>query len=187
MVMFACMYSNSKICVEKSKKAWNYNLSVNFHNFVVVSYSHADCVVVRSNLFLLVEWLFDSKLLLNGHVVTQNYNLVVFYSEATKNKSHDYLIRHAKKTTVLKIPMQFRSNFNYMANQFDCFIEICNIRTIIFGYWTYFLSQFTFKIHLAWNAFDCLLWLRGPGVMMVNIGGRVVPLNIAFSSSRNAT
>ena len=77
------------ICVDKSKKAWKHNLFVIFHKFVVVSYSHADSVAVRLNHFLLVEWLFDVKVLLNGHAVMQNYVFVVFQSKATKNNSHD--------------------------------------------------------------------------------------------------
>ena len=66
------------------KKAWKHSLSVNLPNFVLVSYSHADCVAVRSNHFLWVEWLFDAKVLFNGHAVTQNYVFVVFQSEATE-------------------------------------------------------------------------------------------------------
>ena len=65
-------------------------------------------------------------------------------------------------------------------------IEICNTHTITVGYQTYFFSHFTFKLLLAWNVFDCLLWVQGSGVMMVNIGTRVAPVNIAFYSSRNA-
>ena len=70
-------------------KAWKHSLLVNFHKFDVVSYSHADSAAVRSNHFLLVERLFDVKVLPNGHAVTQNYVFVVFQSEATKNNSHD--------------------------------------------------------------------------------------------------
>ena len=86
----------------------------------------------------------------------------------------------------MKIIMQFRTNVNYMATISDCLIQICNTHTITFGYQTHFLSQFTFKLHLARKAFDCLLWALGPGVMMVNSGTRIAPVNIAFSSSRNA-
>ena len=67
-----------------------------------------------------------------------------------------------------------------------CLIDVCSTHTITFGYQTHFSSQFTFKLHLAWNVFGCLLWLWGAGVMMVNIGTRVAPVYIAFSSSRNA-
>ena len=67
----------------------------------------------------------------------------------------------------------------------DCLIEICNTHTITFGYQTHFFSQFTFELHLAWNVFGCLLWVWGPGVMMVNIATKVALVNIAFSSSRN--
>ena len=65
-----------------AKKAWKHRFSVNFDNFVVVSYSYADSVAVCSNHFLLVECLFDAKVLLNGHSVTQNCFFVVFQSEA---------------------------------------------------------------------------------------------------------
>ena len=69
----------------------------------------------------------------------------------------------------------------------DCLTEICSFQTINFGYQTHFFSQFTFKLHLAWNVSDCSLWVYGPGVMMVDTGTRVAPVNIAFSSSRNVT
>ena len=91
-VSIVCMLHN----VDKPKKAWQHSLSVNFHKFVVVSYCHADSVALRSNHFLLGEWLFDAKVLINSHAVTQNYVFVVFQSEATKNNSHDYWIRHTR-------------------------------------------------------------------------------------------
>ena len=81
--------------------------------------------------------------------------------------------------------MQFRTYVKYMAYISDCSIEIFNIHSFTFGYQTHFFSQFTVKLHLAWNAFDCLLWVEGPAVMMVNIGTRVGPVNIAFCSSKN--
>ena len=152
----------------------------------MVSYSYADFVAVRSNNFLLVEWLFDAKVLLNGYVATQNYVFIVFQSEATKNNSHDLFIKHIKETIVMKIFMHFRTNVNYRTYISDCLIEICNTHTVTFGYQTHFFSQFTFQLHLAWNVFDCLLWVWGAGVMMVNIATIVEPVNIAFSSSRNA-
>ena len=89
IILYACLYSNAMICVDEPEKSSKHILSVNFHNFVVVSYSHADSVAVRSNHYLLVEWLFDAKVLLNGHALTQNYVFVVFQSEATKDNSHD--------------------------------------------------------------------------------------------------
>ena len=141
---------------------------------------------MRSNDFLLVEWLFDAKVLLNGYAVTQNYVFVVFQSEATKDNSHDLLIKLIKKTIVMKIFMQFRTNVNYMAYISHCLMEICNTHIITFGYQTHFFSQFTFELHLAWKVFDCLLWVWGPGVMMVNTATIFAPVNIAFSSSRNA-
>ena len=152
-----------------AKKAWQHCLSVNFHKDFVVSYSYADSVAVRSNNFLLVEWLFDAKVLLNSYAVTQNYVFVVFQSEATKNNSHDLLIKHIKETIVMKVFMQFKKNVNYMAYTSDCFIEICNTHTITFGYQTHFFSQLTFELHLAWNVLDCFLWVWGSRVTMVNI------------------
>ena len=152
----------------------------------MVSYSYADSFAVRSINFLLVEWLFDAKVLLKGYAVTQNYVFVVFQSEATENTSHDLLIKHIKETKVMKTFMQFRTNVNYMAYVSECLIEICNTHTITFGYQFLFFSQFTFEFHLAWNVFDCLLWVWGQGVMMVNIATKVAPMNIAFSSSWNA-
>ena len=82
IIFYACLYSTSKICVDKPKKAWKHSASVNFLYFFVVSYSHADSVAVLSNHFLLVEWLFDAELLLNAHAVTQNFVFKVFQSEA---------------------------------------------------------------------------------------------------------
>ena len=40
-------------------------------------------------LYLLFEEIFDAKVLLIGHAVTQNYVIVVFQTEATKNKSKE--------------------------------------------------------------------------------------------------
>ena len=145
MILYACLYSNAMICVHEPKKAWKHSLFGNFHKFVAVSYSHADSVAVRSNHFLSAEWLFDAKVLLNGPAVTQNHIFVVFRSQATKNNSDEYLIRHAKESIVMKILMQFRTNVNYMAKISDCLIEICYTHTITFGYQTHFPSQFTFK------------------------------------------
>ena len=86
----------------------------------------------------------------------------------------------------MKIFMHFRTNVNYMAYISDCLIEICNTQTITFGYQTHFFSPFSFELHLAWNVSDCLLWIWGPGVMMVNIATIVAPVNTHFPSSRNA-
>ena len=62
------------------------------------------------------------------------------------------------QTILMKIIMQFRTNVNYMANASNCLIEICNTHTITFGCQTHFLSQNAFKLQLARNAFDSLLW-----------------------------
>ena len=73
-----------------------------------------------------------------------------------------------------------------MAYLSDCMIEICNTHTITWGYQRNFFSQFTFKLHLAWNVFDCLLKVKGPRATMVNVGAKVATVNILVSSSRNA-
>ena len=38
-----------------------------------------------------------------------------------------------------------------------CLNETSNTPTVTFGYQTNFFSQSTFKLHLEWNGFDCLL------------------------------
>ena len=159
IILYACFHSKSNTFVDKHKKAWKHSWSVNFHIFAVVSYSYADSVALRSNHLLLVECLFDAKVLLNGHAATPSYVFVAFQSEATKHKSYDWLIRHAKKTIVKKILMQYSTNLNYISYISDILIEICNIHTITFGYQFQLVSQFTFNLDLAWIAFDCLLWV----------------------------
>ena len=89
-------------------------------------------------LFLFFDELFDAKVRLIGHAVTQNYVFVVCQSEATNNNSNDYLIRHVKETIFMKMLMQFRTNVSYMAYLSDCLMEICNTHTIKFGYQTHF-------------------------------------------------
>ena len=84
---------------------------------------------------------------------------VVFQSEASENNSHEYLIKHVKETIVMKIFKQVRTNVNYVAYVSDFMIETCNTHTITFGYQRQFFSQFTFKLQLAWNGSDCLLWI----------------------------
>ena len=56
----------------------------------------------------------------------------------------------------MKIPMQFRTNVNYMSYISDCLIEICNTHSVTFGYQSHFFSQFTFKLNIALISFDCL-------------------------------
>ena len=77
------------IWLDKPKENLQHSLSLHSYKFIVVSHSHADSVAVHSNDFLLFEWLYDGLVLLNGNAVTQNYDFVVFESEATKNNSHD--------------------------------------------------------------------------------------------------
>ena len=170
------------ICVDKTKES--------LKTLFICQYSQICCGILQLSRLcccafkqFFVSWVTlrrDAKLLLNGYAVTQNYVFVVFQSEATKNKSHDLLIKHIKETIVMKIFMQFWTNFNYMASNSDCLIEICNTHTFTFGYQTHFFSQFTFELHLAWNVFDCLLWVWGPRFMMVNIATIVAPVNNAF-------
>ena len=90
-------------------------------------------------LFLLFEEFFDVCFLVI--FVTQNYIFFVFQSEATKNNSNDYMIRHVKETIVMKILMQFRTNLNYMAYISHCLMETCNTHTITFGYQTHFFHN----------------------------------------------
>ena len=87
-ILYACLATSSIIWLPKRKKTWKHVLSLNFHPFLLVSHYHADSVAVHSNCFLLFEELFDEKVLLIGHAVTQNHVLVVFESEATENSSH---------------------------------------------------------------------------------------------------
>ena len=69
IILYACFYSNSTICVDKPKESLKTQFISRFHKFVVVSYSYADSVAVRSDHFLLVEWFIDAKVqkLLDGH------------------------------------------------------------------------------------------------------------------------
>ena len=143
----------------KPKKAWNTVYLSIFTNFCVVSYSGADFMPVHSNHFLIFEKLYDAKVLLTGHAVAQNFVFVVFQPKTTKNNSHNFLIRQVEETIVMKILQQFRTIVNYIAYMSDCMIEICNTHAITFGYETHFFSQFTFKLHSAWNVLDRLLWV----------------------------
>ena len=145
--MYACLASNSMVWVHKRKK--------NLRPQVISQLSQVFCGILQScrlrccafKLFLLFEELFDAKVLLIGHAVTQNFVFVVFQSEANKINSNDSSIRHVKETIVMNFLMQFRTNVNYMAFISDCLMEICNAHTITFGYQTHFFSQFTFKLH----------------------------------------
>ena len=91
-------------------------------------------------------------------VMLQRKNVfVVIQSEATKNNSHDQLIRHVKDTIFMEIVKQFREKLNFLAYMSDCMIENSNLHRISFGQPRHFFWQFTFNLHLAWNVFDCLL------------------------------
>ena len=134
IILYACLYSNSLICVNKLKESLKTLFICQFSQICcgILQLCRLCCCALKP--FLLVEWLFGAKVLLNGYAVTQNYVFVVFQSEATKNKSHDLLIKHIKETLVMKIFMQIRTNVNYVACISDCLIEICNTHTITFGY-----------------------------------------------------
>ena len=88
-ILYACLASNAMIWVHKRKES----LSTQF----ISQLPQVFCGILQScrlrccafKLFLLFEELFDAKVLLIGHAVTQNYVFVVFQSEATKNNSND--------------------------------------------------------------------------------------------------
>ena len=151
----------------------------------MVPYSHADSVAVHSKHILLFEWLFDAKVLLNGHAVTQNYVFVVFQSEATENKSHDQLNKHVEETKVMKILKQLRTISTTWHICLTVWLRFVSFIQSLLIMKDFFFSRITLKLHIARNVFDCLLWVWGPGVMMVNIGIRDATMNIAFASSRN--
>ena len=66
------------ICVDKPKESLKTQFIYLFHKFVVVSYSHADSVAVRSNHFLLAERLFDAKVQLKSHAVVHFFSQLTF-------------------------------------------------------------------------------------------------------------
>ena len=78
ITLLACWYSNSMICVDKPNESLKTQFICQLSQICCGIYSHADSVAVRSNHFLLFELLFDGKVLLNGHAITQNYVFVVF-------------------------------------------------------------------------------------------------------------
>ena len=51
IILYACLYSNSMICVDKPMESLKAQLSVNFHKFVKVTYSHAGSDAMCSNHF----------------------------------------------------------------------------------------------------------------------------------------
>ena len=59
IILYACLYLNSMICIDKyrqtQRKSENTVFSSTFINFCVVSYSGAVSIAVRSNHFLIVE------------------------------------------------------------------------------------------------------------------------------------
>ena len=88
-ILDACLSSNSMIWVHKRKESLSTQFISQLSQVFVVSCSHADSVAEHLNYFLLFEELFDAKVLLIGHAVTQSYVFVVFQSEETENNSHD--------------------------------------------------------------------------------------------------
>ena len=120
------------------KKTRKHSLSVKFHKLVVVFYSYADSVAVQRNqVFCYLSDSSTQKCCLLA-MLQRKTVFVVFQSEATKNKSHGFLIRHFTETIVMKIAMHFRTNVNYMAYKSDCLIEICYTHSITFDYQTHF-------------------------------------------------
>ena len=88
----------------------------------------------------------------------------------------------------MEILKYFKKNVNYKEYIPNCVTEICNTHTCnsTFRCQRHFSSHFTFKFNLARNVFVYLLQVKGPGVMMVNIGTRVAMVKIVFSTPRNA-
>ena len=145
------------IFVNKPKESLKTELIFQLSQFCCVILQSSRFCCCAFKLFLLFEELFDVKVLLIGQAVTQYHVFVVFQSEATNINSNEYLIRNVKETIVMKFLVQVRKNVNYKSYKSDCLIEISNTHTIFFGYQTHFFSQFTFKLQLASNAFECLL------------------------------
>ena len=54
IILYACLYLNSMICVSKSKESLK-TVFVNFYKFFVVCYSGAVSIAVHSNHFLIVK------------------------------------------------------------------------------------------------------------------------------------
>ena len=87
--LYVCLASSSMIWVHKRKES----LSTQ----IISHFSQVFCGILQScrlrccafKLFLLFEELFDAKVLLIAHAVTQNYVFVVFQTEATENNSND--------------------------------------------------------------------------------------------------
>ena len=148
-ILYACLASNCMIWVHKCKESLSTQFIYQLPQFFCGIFQSCRLHRWAINIFLLFEELLNAKVLLIGHAVTQIYVYVVFQSEATKNNSNDYLIRHVKETIVMKILLRFRTNVNYMAYISNYLMEICNTHTITSGYQTHFFSQFTFKLNLA--------------------------------------
>ena len=88
-ILYACLSSDSTIWLDSRKESLKTQVIYQPSQIFVVSHSHAVSTAVHSNHFLWFEWLFDAKVPLNGHAVTQNYVSVVFQSQATENNSHE--------------------------------------------------------------------------------------------------
>ena len=54
-ILYACLYSTSKICVYKPEESVKTQFICQISRTVLVFYSHADTVAARSNLFF-VSW-----------------------------------------------------------------------------------------------------------------------------------
>ena len=55
IILYACLYLNSMICVDKPKESLKTVFLSTFMNFCVVSYSGDVSIAVHSNHFLMVE------------------------------------------------------------------------------------------------------------------------------------
>ena len=88
-ILYGCLAPKSMIWVHKRKES----LSTQ----IISEQSQDVCGILQScrlrfcafKLFLFFQDLFDAKVLLIGHAVTQNYVFLVLESEATRNYSND--------------------------------------------------------------------------------------------------
>ena len=137
--LFACLISNSIIWAHKRKES----LSTQF----IFKLSQYFCGISQSCRLrcyaLKLVFVFWGTLRRKADVYgsccnAKHYIVVVSQSEATENNPHDQLIKHVKKTKVMKSLKQFRTNVNYLAYMSDCMIEICNTHTTNFGHQKHF-------------------------------------------------
>ena len=140
-ILYACLASNSMICVHRNKKSLSTQIISQLSQVFrgILQSCRVSCCAFK--LVLLFEELFDAKVQPIGHAVTQNY---VFCSLSIKTNQWQFqwlIDQTVKETKVMKIIMQFRTNVNYMAYISACLIEICNTHTTTFGYQTHFFHN----------------------------------------------